>query len=412
MRLKSKLALLQTQASGTPAVTAPAAPAFKSGTRKRLARLHAPHWAHAQGTPARSSTSAEALAGALEGELIAEGLIRIRRRLPLEGKLGRIALRQVRTPPRFPGQAVINRQRRVYIDTETTGLSTGSGTLAFLIGIATVKDTEIELTQFLLTRFSAEVALLSALSATLSADDWLISYNGKTFDVPLLITRFRMQGLSHPFDTLPHLDLLHPVRRLFGRRWSDCRLLTVEEKLIGFERSDDLPGAQAPAAWSCYLRTGHSQPLMRAVAHNRQDIFSLAITHTAVAMAIEQPRAFDVDLYALARWRGETSEDDARELLRSHADKLCDDGRRLLAQLFRRAGCWQHAVPIWETLAARGCRDSLERLAKYHEHVSKDLAAARRCCERLPPSPACERRSRRISEKLHKQPPASESLFT
>jgi hypothetical protein len=313
--------------------------------------------------------------------------------------------------PRYPGQPASDTLRRVYIDTETTGLSTGSGTLAFLVGIAVVKEAEIELTQLLLTCFAAEAALLSQLANTLTADDRIISYNGKSYDLPLLITRFRMQGLAHPFDGLPHFDLLHPVRRLFGRRWNDCRLRTVEEKLIGFTRSDDLPGAEAPAAWFAYLRTGHSRALERAVAHNRQDIISLAVAHSAVAMAIAQPRVFDVDLYALARWLYEVNEDDARTLLQSHVESLCENGRRLLAQLLRRAGCWQQAVPIWEALAARGCLDSIERLAKYHEHISKDLAAARRCCELLPASPACEQRSRRIGEKLRKQLSNKETLF-
>jgi uncharacterized protein YprB with RNaseH-like and TPR domain len=407
MRLKSRLARLQAQSGGTLAV---AAPASASSTRDRLSRLP-PQRRHAQGVPAVSTPSAEALARALEGQLIAEGVIRIRQCLPLEGKLGRIGLNHLRTTPRYPGQPASDTLRRVYIDTETTGLSTGSGTLAFLVGIAVVREAEIEFTQFLITCFAAEAALLSELANSLTADDRIISYNGKSYDLPLLITRFRMQGLTHPFDGLPHFDLLHPVRRLFGRRWNDCRLLTVEEKLIGFTRSDDLPGAEAPAAWFAYLRTGHSRALMRAVAHNRQDIISLAVAHSAVAMAVARPRAFDVDLYALARWLYEVNEDDARAFLQSHADSLCDNGRRLLGQLLRRAGCWQQAVPIWEALAARGCSDSIERLAKYHEHISKDLAAARRCCELLPASPACEQRSRRIGRKLHKRTAATESLL-
>jgi len=109
-----------------------------------------------------------------------------------------------------------------------------------------------------------------------------------------------------------------------------------------------------------------------------------------------------VDLPALARWLSESSEEDARELLHSHADDLCDDGRRLLARLARRAGHWPQAIAIWEALAAAGCTDSLERLAKYHEHISKDLAAARRCCKLLPGNAAREHRRRRIEAKLNR----------
>jgi hypothetical protein len=90
-------------------------------------------------------------------------------------------------------------------------------------------------------------------------------------------------------------------------------------------------------------------------------------------------------------------------LLQSHEDMLCDDGRRLLGRLLRLAGDWQAAIRVWEKLAASGCRDSLERLAKYHEHVSKDLAAARYCCSLLPSGPAVQQRRARIERKLHRQ---------
>jgi hypothetical protein len=212
-----------------------------------------------------------------------------------------------------------------------------------------------------------------------------------------------MQGLTHPFDGLAHLDLLYPVRRLFGRTWHDCRLLTLEEKLLGFTRIDDLPGAEAPEAWFSYVRSGRGGRLIRVVDHNRQDIVSLAIAHSALAQAIAQPLAFDVNLYALARWLVEHNEVLARKLLHTHTAQLCADGKRLLGHLSRRAGDWQQACRLWEELAARGCTDSLERLAKYHEHISKDLVAAQRCCTRLPDDPAHDHRRRRINAKIAQQ---------
>ena len=341
------------------------------------------------------------LINAVEGEEIAEGVIRIRKRLPLRGELGSVALEGLQRIPRLPGETDTP-QRNVYIDTETTGLSGGSGTLAFLLGIAVVKANTIELNQFLMSGFSAEADALSAFAACLTPRDQLVSYNGKSYDLPLLMTRFRMQALQHPFDGLPHLDLLHPVRRLFGKRWNDCRLISVEENLIGFRRVDDLPGSEAPAAWFRYLRSGDSGKLVKVVEHNQQDIVSLAVAHHALMQAIEKPQAFDTDLYALARWLAEHSEAEARELLQSHARHLCDDGKRLLGRLWRRAGDWPRAITVWEDLAAGGCAESLEHLAKYHEHVSKDLAAAQRCCARLPVNALCDHRRKRINSKLRK----------
>ena len=137
------------------------------------------------------------------------------------------------------------------------------------------------------------------------------------------------------------------------------------------------------------------------VEHNRQDILSLAMAHAALAQAVEQPAAFGVDLPALARWLSDSDEARARALLQDHAGTLCDDGKRLLAQLLRRAGHWPQAVAVWETLAARGCNESIERLAKYHEHISKDLEAAKRCCDRLPLTPAIRHRRQRLEGKIN-----------
>jgi hypothetical protein len=343
------------------------------------------------------------LAGKLGGELLGEGLIRIRRQIPLAKRLGRIDLQSLREYPRLPGERDTTRRRHVYLDTETTGLSGGSGTLAFLVGLAVVEANCIMLTQFLLTRFAAEAALLTAIGADLSQQDRLVSYNGKSYDLPLLHTRCRMQGMTSPFDGLPHLDLLHPVRRLFGSQWPDCRLTSLEQQLLGFSREGDLPGSEAPAAWFSYIRHGHGEMLARVVDHNRQDIVSLAVAHHTLAQAIRQPRTFAVDPYALARWLADTDRDAARRLLQSHGHGLSNDGKRLLGRLLRLAGDWQGAVAVWETLAAAGCRDSLECLAKYHEHISKDLAAARHCCAQLPPGPEQQQRHARIEQKLQRQ---------
>ncbi len=399
MDLKSRLARLQSQ---TGAAAAPK-PTLIS-LRERIARLEqrgsSRTFESTRPAPA-SAVAVETLATALEGKVLTDGVILIRRHFPLHGQLGKIGLQALRNrQPHLPGDVAGDQRRHVYIDTETTGLSGGSGTLAFLVGLAVVADGAIELTQFLLTKFCAEAALLSAFAECLSADDRLVSYNGKSYDLPLLTGRFRMQGLAQPFADLPHLDLLHPVRRLFGNRWDDCRLLSVERQLLGFARVDDLPGSEAPAAWFSYVRSGHADQLVKVVAHNQQDIVSLAVAHTTLAQAIAQPLDFGVDLHALGRWLAESDADAARNLLQSHSGQLCHAGKRFLAHLLRRAGHWPQAVALWETLAANGCTDSIERLAKYHEHVSKDLVAARRCCELLPDRAADQQRRRRIQEKL------------
>lgn len=413
MAVKDRLSRLRTQA-GAGANT-PAPKPSLSTLRARIAQLEKRRSARPGATSAETLSQARsnavafapeggastgALIRATGGEKVADGVIRILKRFPLRDKLGSVALNGLYNNPCLPGETDSGR-RNVYIDTETTGLSGGSGTLAFLVGIAVVEADAIALSQFLMTGFSAEAAALSAFAECLTADDRLVSYNGRSYDLPLLITRFRMQAMQHPFDGLPHLDLLHPVRRLFSKRWNDCRLISVEEKLLGFKRVDDLPGSEAPEAWFNYLRRGDNARLVQVVEHNQQDIISLAVAHSVLSQAVEQPWAFGVDLYALARWLAEHNDTAARELLQSHAAHLCDDGKRLLGRLWRRAGNWPQAIALWEDLAARGCTDSLERLAKYHEHISKDLTAARHCCAMLPAGAAYEHRRRRINAKLN-----------
>lgn len=397
MSIKSRLSRLHKQTgSGFGAVAATPA---SSNLRERLTKINKLRL-HPETTTASQKLSDEELAERLKGSQIAEGVIQIQRRIPLTQKRGKFALTGLRNVPLLPGEIERKNQRCMYIDTETTGLNGGSGTLAFLIGAAFIEQDAIELRQLLLTRFSGESALLSTFSEILSNLDKLVSYNGKSYDLPLLMTRFRMQSLPFPWKNFHHLDLLHPMRRLFSKYWIDCRLTTLEENLLCFKRVNDLPGAEAPAAWFTYLRHGFGTQLLKVVEHNRQDIISLAAAHIALVQAIEKPRSFGVDLVALARWVSDSDKKTARMLLDSHADLLCNDGKRLLADLCKRCGKWSRAIKVWETLAINGCAESAESLAKYHEHISKDIALAHYYCEMLPAGTAQAHRLNRLNEKL------------
>ena len=397
MTLKSRLSSLQKQAGTRPVAAPPIVPPAASSLRTRLAHLRPER---VQGRPVISHgrMSAEELASAINGEFVAEGLIKIEEHIPLTGRIGNVALKGLTDFPLLPGET--ERTPGVYIDTETTGLAGGSGTLAFLVGVALIRDESVQLTQFLITSFAAEPALLAEVEKLLPTTHRLVSYNGKSYDLPMLVTRFRMQGLRPALTEREHLDLLHPVRRLFAKRWNDCRLQTVEKNLLGFHRVDDLPGSEAPEAWFAFLRAGYGDKLVKVVEHNRQDILSLAAAHATLAQAVADPVRHRVDLYGLARWLSEVNEQDALTLLQGERDGLCDDGKRLLAQLLRRDENWPEAVPIWEDLADKGCIESLERLAKYHEHVSRDFKAALHYCEQLPGSPTDIHRRNRLCRKL------------
>lgn len=182
--------------------------------------------------------------------------------------------------------------RLLHIDTETTGLAGGTGTRAWMIGAADwLADGQFRIRQLTITAIGAEAAMLRTFAAWLAPDTVLVSYNGKCYDAPLLATRYRLARLENPLAGLGHLDLLHPVRRHWKGTWANCRLATAERELLGVVREDDLPGAEAPAAWLSYLRGGSAVNLRRVLAHNQQDLKSLAgvLLHMAQLPPVRKP---------------------------------------------------------------------------------------------------------------------------
>lgn len=170
---------------------------------------------------------------------------------------------------------VIAPERLLLFDTETTGLAGGTGTRAFMIGVADWHEGRFRERQLLITTLAAEAAMLDCFASWLRPDSVLVSYNGKSYDSPLLKTRFRLLQRPCPLNGLAHIDLLHPVRRQWRGVWENCRLATAERQLLQVVREDDLPGAEAPAAWLGFLRGGSAAPLHRVARHNSQDLRSL-----------------------------------------------------------------------------------------------------------------------------------------
>lgn len=160
-------------------------------------------------------------------------------------------------------------------DTETTGLAGGTGTRAFMVGAADLVLGQLRVRQLLCTTMAAETAMLRCFAQWLSPQTVLVSYNGRSYDAPLLKTRYRLARLPCPVTPLAHLDLLHPVRRRYRGQWENCRLGTVERRLLQVLREDDLPGSEAPRAWRDYLRGGPATDLRRVLAHNHTDVRSL-----------------------------------------------------------------------------------------------------------------------------------------
>ena len=191
-----------------------------------------------------------------------------------------------------------------YVDTETSGLSGGTGTLIFAAAICWPDSGGLRVDQFFLRSPGQEPAFLLAVQEAVNRAPGIGTYNGARFDLPLLRTRWIMSRLPGEFCHPPHLDLLFSTRALFKQTLADCSLRTVEAGLLGLSRTGDLPGYLAPEAWFRYLRHGDLELLESALDHNRQDVLSLYSLHSRIERRVSgtDPEMTSKDWLALSRY--------------------------------------------------------------------------------------------------------------
>lgn len=279
----------------------------------------------------------------------------------------------------------------VFVDVETTGLERGTGTYAFLIGVGRFVDGGFRVRQFFMRDYDEEPAVLEAVLQELEGARGLFTFNGLSFDWPLLQARATINRLSLPEPV--QLDLLYPARRLWRPVTGDCRLSRLERDILGVTRRDDVPGYLIPQLYFRYLETGDTGPLPGIIEHNRQDILTTAALAVYVGSVAAEPlRAAPLgrplpgsDLYAVGRLfteRREWAEAAAcleEAMRRGLPEVLRRDCRRLLAACYRQLGRDEDAAAQWRMLAEGGglTVEPYVELAKYYEHRAKDLAAAR-----------------------------------
>ncbi len=287
-------------------------------------------------------------------------------------------------------------QELLFLDTETTGLQGGAGTLAFLVGLGAFEGDEFVVTQYLMRDYDEEVFVLKPVMARLASARALVTFNGASFDMPLLESRLTMNRLRPEQPLTRHLDLLHIARRVFKLRIPRCSLQTLEREVFGQQREDDLPGAQVPERYFRYLKTKDMALLEDILQHNAQDILSLARLLYALKHLHEEPlSASDQrDLVSLGRVyekRGERER--AGMCYRACSDRQVREFAQLrLAELMRRQGDHQGAASAYEALKldGRGGPRVYIALAKLYEHRFREperaLAIARQgmvyCLER------------------------------
>jgi hypothetical protein len=309
----------------------------------------------------------------------------------------------------------------VYLDTETTGLAGGTGTCAFLIGIGAVEGVQFLVRQYFIMDYPDEKATLVALAAALASYDGIVTFNGKSFDIPLLETRYALARLKSPFARLLHLDLLHPARRLWKLRLESCELTRLESAVLGIAREGDVPGSEIPGIYFDYLRTGNAEGLQPVFFHNALDIVTLAALTVELARALGDAGtlADGLDLFSLsrilerARALDESTSTCHRALALGLPETVESQALWLLAAQHKRRREYEQAVTLWRELAQRPAPlavRALEELAIYYEHRQRDattaLAITATALERLrqeaSPQPHVQRFTRRLARLKRK----------
>jgi uncharacterized protein YprB with RNaseH-like and TPR domain len=323
-------------------------------------------------------------------------------------------------------------ERTVFVDLETTGLSGGAGTVAFLVGCGWFDMGAFQVRQFLLTSYASERALLDAVASCFDAASLLVTYNGKTFDVPVMETRWMFHRMRMPLESVRHFDMLHPARRLWRGRLAagsvsdgpegtaapgrprapledsgGCRLSTLERVLCDVTRVGDVPGMEIPSRYFRFLRTGDARPLEPVLEHNRLDLISLAaVSAHAVQLVEEGPgrcrdaaeavalgkvyeRAGCIDR-AIDAFTKAADEPSASVDVRAEAIYRLGLRLRRERRYADAADCWRRLIAMQDSRYGR--RSSLlgplrqfatEALAIHHEHRERDVEGARELTLRL-----------------------------
>jgi len=282
----------------------------------------------------------------------------------------------------------------VFLDLETTGLSGGAGTCAFLVGLGRFdEDCGFVTRQYLMTGHAGERALLEEVALELAGAGAIVSFNGKSFDAPVLETRYLFHRLECPMERSHHFDAIHPARRFWsGDENASCALTALEHKVLGARRGDDVPGFEIPGRYFQFVRSGDARPLAAVLEHNRRDLLALAgLTARLLGLVADGPETARDGQEALALgcvYERASLEARARE---SFELALVMDGSaavrlaslRHLAIGSRRARRFDEAAAYWQTvLDMPGCpahlrREANEALAIHHEHRVRDLARAK-----------------------------------
>jgi uncharacterized protein YprB with RNaseH-like and TPR domain len=274
-----------------------------------------------------------------------------------------------------------------FLDTETSGLSGGTGTYAFLVGVARFIDDQFVLQQFFMRDPAEEPALLEGLANFLAPCQSLVTFNGKAFDAPLLSTRYRLHQIPIPYRDYSHLDLLPLARRLWRDRLESRALKYLEEHVLGLKRSsEEVPGYEIPFLYFDYLRTGDARPLGGVFYHNAMDVVAMAALLAHMNDMMQNPYDGKVqhglDFVALGKLFEDLGHwDEAARLFERGLESNLTESDfgvavKRLSILQKKRGDLSEAVRLWEEAARQGHLYAFIELAKHYEHRERDVKSA------------------------------------
>ena len=315
---------------------------------------------------------------------------------PPDYRYGEMTLSETLEIPAYPAHLLLRDERlreldfrkALFLDTETTGLSGGTGTVAFMVGVGFFQGDEFLVHQLFMRDYSEERASLSILQEILKSFQFLVTFNGKHYDIPLLETRFILSRKSSKIREMPNFDLLYPSRKIWKGAYENCRLVTLESRLLGMEREDDIPSEWIPSLYFDYVQTGDARKIHRVFYHNRMDILTMVALAGRIHLIYHDPQTASprkgVEHFSLGRLFWDHGERDKAIPCFEIALKRCDDElswevMKWLSMAFKKTGEGDKARSLWEEMMdwpyKKDGHPYIE-LAKYHEHRLKEFEKA------------------------------------
>jgi uncharacterized protein YprB with RNaseH-like and TPR domain len=390
MDLKERLNKLTSVSKSTPTHPSPFEGEGEGGgdLRQRLDRLLEPKKTYRKKTivPIEQLVKGEVISTP-EGEAFLT-----KEHFPAHYRYGEMALVDILSIPTYPAHLLSKDERlkeldfrkALFLDTETTGLSGGTGTFAFMVGLGFFQEDNFLVRQFFMRDYSEERASLSLLKNIIDSFQFLVTFNGRHYDIPLLETRFILSRIVSKIREMPNFDLLYPSRKIWKGAYENCRLVTLESRLLGVERTDDIPSEWIPYLYFDYIQTRDASKIQQVFYHNQMDILSMVALAGRIHLVYHNPQAAQprkgIEHFALGRLFWEHGQREKAIPCFEIALKRCDDDlswevMKWLSRAFKKTGQGERARSLWEEMLDWPYKKDTfpyVELAKYHEHRLKD----------------------------------------